>query len=855
MQVARVAAVAALPRKLRLLVAVVAVVGVGCLLVAVAGVVGNPPASWWSIAGVVALSALSRIVRLRLRLGSSAAFLDWSEATLIVALGLISGPWLVIASAAGIALSNAWIRVDRVKLVYNVAAATIATTLAWVVLVIMHVSPHRASSTVYGATALVLAALMFTAVSELATGTAVGLSKSVPVWSVCTDALGMKFLIFTGNVSIAFAVVAVAQAEKRALAVIPPVLWLLHQSYAGRVRARAERRAWQSLAAATHSFNRLGVNAVVDAAVVGAATLFAADVVELELSGPDGDNALTRGDASGSIWRGGDLVRAEPTVLTTVLYSSGGSLVGELRLCFRSPEVPLGERERLALSTFADSLSSALVNAQSHEQLRSLAERKAYEAEHDQLTGLSNRAHLLDSGARMLERPGWTAPPLGAVPAPGEVAEPEQPLAVALLLLDFDHFKEVNDTLGHGAGDELLRLAAERLASARRPDEVLGRLGGDEFALLLPVVGDVGSATAFAKRRAAALLTAVAEPIPLGQIWLTVEASVGVAVTAPGEADIAELLRRADIAMYQAKRTAQTVVSYDAGKDAGSIDRLALAAELQTALEEGGQLILNLQPSIDLVTGAPLGAEALVRWQHPRRGLLRPGDFIPFVEQTDLIGPLTMHILDMALAACVSWEDGGLELPVAVNLSARSLLDRQMPGQIATLLAAHGVPPERLVLEITETVMMSELEIIEDILTDLRELGVQLSLDDFGTWYSSLTVLAKVKVDEVKIDQEFVSAMHSSPEAAAIVRTTIELARSLGLRVIAEGVENAEQRAVLAQLGCTGAQGYHIYPPMDVDKAKAAMWMAAQSAAEQSTATVIPMGPKRAPWLGRRQDV
>jgi diguanylate cyclase (GGDEF)-like protein len=481
--------------------------------------------------------------------------------------------------------------------------------------------------------------------------------------------------------------------------------------------------------------------------------------------------------------------------------------------------------------------------------LRSLAERKAYEAEHDALTGLSNRAHLLAAGIPLLA----PLPPTEERADKSEEEDAPASPSVALLLLDFDHFKEVNDTLGHDAGDELLRSAADRMAATKRPDEILARLGGDEFALLVPVDADVGTATAMARKRALAMVSAVGEPIRLGQIWITVEASVGVAVTAIGECDIAELLRRADIAMYQAKRTAQTVASYDATKDAGSIDRLALVAEMQSALDDGDQLVLNLQPSIDLATGAPLGAEALIRWQHPRRGLLRPTDFIPYIERTDLIGPLTTHILDLALAACDSWAEDGLELPVAVNLSARSLLDRSLPERVATLLAKHAMPPDRLVLEITETVMMSELEIIEDVLNALRDMGVQLSLDDFGTGYSSLTFLARVKVDEVKIDQDFVGAMHTSPEAAAIVRTTVELARSLGLRVIAEGVENAEQMTALAQLGCTGAQGYHLFPPMSPRKARAAMAVAAHAASSRSTATVIPLGPKRAPFLGRRK--
>jgi EAL domain-containing protein (putative c-di-GMP-specific phosphodiesterase class I) len=284
-----------------------------------------------------------------------------------------------------------------------------------------------------------------------------------------------------------------------------------------------------------------------------------------------------------------------------------------------------------------------------------------------------------------------------------------------------------------------------------------------------------------------------------------------------------ELLRRADIAMYQAKRAGSNVVCYDPSRDDASTDRLALLAELREALATGGQLTLAVQPAMDLVTGLATGAEALVRWDHPRRGWLMPEQFLPTVEQSELIGQFTRRVLRRALEIEASWRAAGLDIPIAVNLSARSLSDRTLPGDLRALLAAHEVPADRLILEITESVVLSELVVIDDVLAGLRDVGVQLSVDDFGTGYSSLTFLTRVAVDEVKIDRGFVAKMADSPEAAAIVRTTVELARELGMRAVAEGVETAEQRAALVAMGCPVAQGYLFFAPMAPDQAATAM--------------------------------
>jgi EAL domain-containing protein (putative c-di-GMP-specific phosphodiesterase class I) len=267
--------------------------------------------------------------------------------------------------------------------------------------------------------------------------------------------------------------------------------------------------------------------------------------------------------------------------------------------------------------------------------------------------------------------------------------------------------------------------------------------------------------------------------------------------------------------MYRAKRGPGAVGWYDGSAEESSTDRLALLAELREALAARDQFQLAMQPAVDLVTGAPAAVEALARWQHPRRGELAPKEFMKILENSDLVGPFTRLVIDKALALAAGWDP---VVRIAVNVSPRSLLDDELPAQVAELLERHAVPASRLVLEITETLVVPEQDGVNQVLDGLQRMGVQLSVDDFGTGYSSLKFLTRVHVDEVKVDRSFVRRMVESPEAMAIVRTTVELARRLGLRVVAEGVETAEQRQVLAELGCTAAQGFHFFAPMPADR-------------------------------------
>jgi diguanylate cyclase (GGDEF)-like protein len=412
----------------------------------------------------------------------------------------------------------------------------------------------------------------------------------------------------------------------------------------------------------------------------------------------------------------------------------------------------------------------------------------------DALTGLPNRTLLLDRAAQAIRQADREL-----VPA-------------ALLLIDLDRFKEVNDTLGHHCGDQLLVQVGQRLRAALRGVDTVARLGGDEFAVLLPrITTGEGAVTVAGKLQAA-----LQEPFTLQGLALEVEASIGLALYPEHGSDPDELLQRADIAMYVAKDTHAGFVLFDPRQDQHSPRRLALLGELRRAIE-GRQLLLHYQPKIDAHSGQVLGVEALVRWQHPTHGLVPPAEFIPLAERTGLIGPLTHYVMDAALHQCRDWRQAGHELPVAVNVSARRLLDLAFPDEVAELLARWEVPARLLVVEITESAIMADPAHAMQILGRLNQMGVGLSIDDFGTGYSSMAYLKSLPVHELKVDRSFVSQMTSNSSDAVIVRSTVDLGRNLGLRVVAEGVEDQTTLEALDALGCDAVQGYHVSRPVTPD--------------------------------------
>ena len=382
---------------------------------------------------------------------------------------------------------------------------------------------------------------------------------------------------------------------------------------------------------------------------------------------------------------------------------------------------------------------------------------------------------------------------------------------LAVLVLDIDRFKEINDTLGHHCGDELLMAIGPRIQTALRQSDTVARLGGDEFAILLPSVEGASHALEVAER----ILACLRDPFAVGGLSLDAEASMGIAIAPSHGEDFNELLQHAEVAMYVAKKSRVGVSLYDIALDTYNPARLSMLSELRRAIEDD-ELELYYQPKIILANQELYGAEALLRWNHPERGLVMPDEFIPFAEHTALIGPLTEWVINRAMTDVRRWLDRGRAVIVSVNVSTHSLLDHRLCATVQEILDRHNVPSRLLMIEITETAIMTDPAKAREVLIALDALGVELSIDDFGTGYSSLAYLRTLPVHELKIDRSFVMSMRSQNGDAVIVRSVIDLGRNLGLRVIAEGVEDADTRERLLANGCEIGQGYLWSRPVPV---------------------------------------
>jgi diguanylate cyclase (GGDEF)-like protein len=402
---------------------------------------------------------------------------------------------------------------------------------------------------------------------------------------------------------------------------------------------------------------------------------------------------------------------------------------------------------------------------------------------------------------------------------------------VAVILIDLDRFKEVNDTLGHQRGDVLLQEMALRL-SETVGEEHVARLGGDEFGVMLRGLDGVNEAVEWARKIAAVLH----RPFVNEGLAIQVSGSLGIAIAPDHGTEGNTLMRRADVAMYEAKGHGSSFEVYDERTDRYSTRRLAMAAELRSAIETD-EILLAYQPKADLAHGAIIGVEALARWPHPRHGNVPPDEFVDLAERTGLIGSLTEHVMHTALRDIARMRTSGFGLGVAVNIAASSLIDDEFPGFVERVLSEYSVSPQALTLEVTETTMMTDSVRARLVLAALSELGVTLSIDDYGTGYSSLTYLSDLPVSEVKIDRSFVTDMAVDERLAKIVSSTTSLVHSLGKRVVAEGVENATTWSLLAEAGCDVAQGYYLCRPIPFNELR--LWLD-RGAISVGDSTVVP---------------
>ena len=588
----------------------------------------------------------------------------------------------------------------------------------------------------------------------------------------------------------------------------------------------SDEQAWQHAACAQLLTDEAGTITRVNETFLAWTGRRRADVVGAALTAllPVGDRVLFSTHSAPQLALAG---RVEEVSLQ-VLAADGTRLPALLTAVRRPADPSAGRAAEVAVALFSagarrryeEDLLAARRRAEASEARRARAEEGLQHlVHHDALTGLLNRSGLLD---HLLT----TA---GAAPADGA--------PLALLYLDLDGFKAVNDSLGHAAGDELLGVVARRLRAAVREGAVLARLAGDEFAAVERLGAE--EAGALAQR----LLVALDRPVVLDGVEVVVSASIGIALhdadeepeaddPAPGDPDrtVALLLRRADAAMYRAKARGRSQwLLHEPGQVDPAAHRLQLLEQLRRAIAEG-QLRLHYQPRTSLRTGRVHSVEALVRWAHPERGLLPPSEFIAAAEESGVVRELGAWVLHEALAQLARWDaqprhekvPGREQVQVAVNLSGRELADPRLLPRVAAALAEHRLAPARLVLEITETALMNDPDAALVTLSGLKELGVHLAVDDFGTGYSSFTYLKLFPVDELKIDRSFVAGMVSDPADRAIVASCIDLARAMGLLSVAEGVETAEQEAALAGLGCDVVQGYRIGRPVAADRLTAA---------------------------------
>ena len=785
---------------------------------------GLPP-----VALVALFTALTMAARLQLRFSHQGDFqdLDLFDAVLAPVIFMLHGPMVVAMAAIAMAVSEALLRARPVKLAFNVAQWAAAAGAGSACFATLSQPGAGLSSGNVGA--LMLSMAVVATVNHLAIVAVVCLTSEQRLSRAVAGVLPVLRLGWivntTVNLSYGLLMVAALQAGAWVTPLFAVPLAMLHWAHRGFAEVRADRARLGGLQRATHALvGPIDPRDAIGEFLAEMRDCFAVEVAELVLP-EDGGYRIQRlsvADPTGiRSWASPpgvkslaiELLQTGATVRVTSAHPDE-SICDRLREegwrdCLAAPLVMHGRAkgmlcvydrtglegfeagEPAVLEALARELAGALEKA-------GLVEEVLHQALHDALTSLPNRTLFHDRVQR-------------AIGAASQVDG-----QVAVMLIDLNRFKEVNDTLGHHNGDLLLQDFSRRLQRSVRPGDTVARLGGDEFAIVVPRVADAAGAERVAKR----VLRALEEPFLLNELSLDVDAAVGIALYPDHGPDPATLLQKADVAMYAAKGAQSGYEVYSAENDRYSPRRLALVSELRSAASNG-QLRVHYQPKSDLQTGHVTGLEALLRWEHPIHGPVPPDEFIPIAEQTGSIRALTSFVLEEALSQCGTWRRAGLNLGMAVNLSVRSLLDSDLPEEISRLLADTGVPPEKVTLELTESSVMADPQRTGDVLARLSLLGVQLSIDDYGTGYSSLSYLRQLPVDEMKIDKSFVMSMGSENGDDVIVRSTVDLGHNLGLRVVAEGVEDEKSWLRLKALGCDSAQGYWLSRPLPADQVEA----------------------------------
>ncbi len=796
---------------------------------------------------IVAFAA-TEVVQLQLEVNRQALLLSLSEIPFVLGLFVLPPHLLLLCRLVGLLVVDLP-RTSPAKVAFN--AVTVTTEVAAVYLVFASVAggrpPEPTDPSAWGAAyvGLLVGTLLSGALVALAIRRLQGPSSRDDLLLMGATLLVSALL----NTTVALLVLQLLEADLRTgflLAVLLGGCTVAYRAYGQLLRRHRSLAQLQHLTAAWSQAD--GAREVSRALLLHGRPLLRAGHLELLLRGGDTAFSMTLGEREQTPREAASTEGAD--VLAQVAESGRTVLLRRTRGDRERPSerglrdaiaVPLrhgGETFGVLLvanrlgdtSTFdaADVELVELIGAQAAVALHNgrLIDRLRFEATHDGLTGLPNRSAFQD--------------------AVGVALEGDERFHV--LLMDLDGFKDVNDTLGHHHGDELLRAVGSRLRASLPSRVLVARLGGDEFAVLVPLLPTAPDGFGVADL----LHRSLAKPFLVDGVQLDVRASVGVSSSPEDGLDRSTLLKRADIAMYEAKTTGVRVRAYDPAADRSSHRRLALVAELRGAIEDG-ELVCYFQPQLDLRTGLVTGAEALVRWPHPELGLVMPDDFIPIAEQAGLVVPLTVEVLRQSLTQAATWQGWGEPMGVAVNVSPRGLLAAGFVEVVTELLAETGTPPSRLTLEITESSVMADPGQAERVLHELHDAGVRLSVDDFGTGYSSLAYLQRLPVNEVKIDKSFVRELGRDPDRTAIVRAIIDMGHILGLHVLAEGVEDEPTARLLLDNGCDFAQGYlysRALAPADFRT-----WSAARVPALRDPALLDPalLDPAAEPWPAPRQ--